>query len=384
MRVNGCGLLSAGPSSSCRLKLRWRRFVSATNEAMTVDLKGNGLDEFVLEFDNDVGVIDLDADEGTQQVEKNRENWIRALQQVLNECRDMVVFAKRINRISSVLKILTSLETQLNEPGNLINGVRLATVIPKSLTWPIPFFTQLQQGAPVQQRNTFVSSLSDYLRGQNCSPETRLKPIINGLLFTSNAQQLILTRAVTHLDIMASLEWLSAKAAVLTNTRVKEEVQQLKIIFTAPTRAAGWLVSADRNWLLSIKRHTGYRNVTGGFEVSDSDLNKFTIYLNGKVRALVPSTPNMRVVLQAFMNFAELPDIVLNDLNKLGNDLESKPLGGAVGLQARPEWCITMPPGGPSHLPAEGMTCFIVESDVGRISLVVCVSISVHSSFNCS
>ncbi|KAJ3069952.1 hypothetical protein HDU99_002797, partial [Rhizoclosmatium hyalinum] len=119
LRVSGWGLLKNDDDGNVHLRLRWRRFVN--------DVEGEagarGLDQFVLDLpDEDV-------------VDESVTKWLQVLQNVLNDCLDMVVFAKRLHSITSVMAVLKPIETQLNKAENRINGEPVMKVIPRSLSW---------------------------------------------------------------------------------------------------------------------------------------------------------------------------------------------------------------------------------------------------------
>ncbi|KAJ3228198.1 Mediator of RNA polymerase II transcription subunit 14 [Chytriomyces hyalinus] len=396
LRIAGCPLLSkgSGDQDSCLLRLRWRRFVPQAAQQH----KSSTLDQFHVEIvDNEV--VDVDAmDEGFGQA-NDCKVWVRLMEQVLNECLDMVIFAKRIKAVSNVLCVLKELEGQLSLPEYTVDGNQVVTVTPKSLTWvrlvignlgidvylfsndtilihdaahgcadqtmdgnlvPIPFFTTTPPSAPLQQRTPFISSLSEYLKSKDLSEGTRLKLAGNGLLFTSNVMEPVLTRIALHMDIAASLDWFQYRSEQLfgeNQIRVKNDSLQFKLVFHSVVRTAGWLVSPDRSMLFSVKR--------SGERAPDAVMQRLCTYINYKLRLLTPATVNMRIILDAFLHITELPDLIINDLIKLGSELDMKHTD-----TARAEWCIVMPPGGPDYLPAAGRLSFLVDRDIGRVSAV--------------
>ncbi|KAJ3104935.1 Mediator of RNA polymerase II transcription subunit 14, partial [Physocladia obscura] len=209
LHVSGWGLLTDRFDGLSILTLRWKRFV-----ADKTNLEG-GLDCFVLEFG-----FERTEDDNNEA----RNIWISALQQLLNECLDMVVFAKRLNPISNLLKTVKTLEQSINSDEAGLDEKKMCQVTPKSLSWvrvmigssgidlylfsngaiglydayygcadstldhnllPIDAFTTSTIGL-----KTFISSLPEFLKLHNASSETRLKFLSHGLIFSANVQDL--------------------------------------------------------------------------------------------------------------------------------------------------------------------------------------------------
>ncbi|KAJ3385092.1 Mediator of RNA polymerase II transcription subunit 14 [Entophlyctis sp. JEL0112] len=388
LRIRGCRLLCEADDRPFLINLRWRRFAKLNSGGIVkVDEK---LDQFVLEAAPDEFTIDGGFNP-----------WVLNLQSLLNECLDMVVFAKRLNPISSILNFLKPFETALNKPENRIDEKNQCVVIPKSLTWvrivigaraidfyvfsnnvigmfdaffgcadgsldssllAIPSFTT--PASPTGK--TFVGSLPELLRSHQVSSESRLKTFPHGLLFSANLGSIIIPQVLKHVDAILVLHWLQNEVLKIKTITVKPHPPDMKILLQTSGRVAGWMYAPEVGWKFSMRNQP----ITSS---NTQQLERQIIAFTSKFKSATGETwVNVRAVMKAFISFCDLPEFVLSELTKvLAEESRTDPI---TENQARVEWCIVMPKPQqsdvPDYLPSPGSLCFHMDRASGQLSFV--------------
>ncbi|KAJ3030581.1 UNVERIFIED_CONTAM: Mediator of RNA polymerase II transcription subunit 14 [Siphonaria sp. JEL0065] len=403
LRVVAWGLWKKDGDGSVLLRVRWRRFVpddglTAAGPASKNETgKARGLDQFVLESVSEDGFVEVLQDE-------EKKGWIGKLQGVLNDCLDMVVFAKRLHPISTVLKIITETEQRLNSTAE--GSEPEIKVQTRSLTWtrvlqgthgldfylfsngtmiiydaaaggadgivdpklmPIPKFSK----TPGRLPTSLLERFNEILKNITTRPsEIQLKELPHGLLFSQNLVDLVVPIFLRHLDAPSTIAWLYRRVSEkMPNFSTTAKVPELNIVFKNATRTGGWAL-LDSKWAFKAQ------------SAQTGDLTEKVLgYLKVKFVQASALAVNLREVMLAHMHFLEFPDLVLNEFFRIGNEEARKEIlvktaAGEEKLVPNPvrlAWCLVMPNNPPTtlaHLPKPGEIAFFVDNAVGRISMV--------------
>ncbi|KAI9336709.1 hypothetical protein BDR26DRAFT_1008716 [Obelidium mucronatum] len=384
MRVEAWGILKFDGNGSSLLRLRWRRFVTdlvASKNPENEGGKAKGLDQFILESVCENGELEENVDEA-------KAAWIMKLQSLLNDCLDMVVFAKHLHPVSSLMKRLLEVEAISNSVENRVNGEQDVKVVAKSLSWirfiqgvygldfylftndtmivydasaggpdgifdpalkPIPNFSRSTQALP-NAKAPLLEKLPEYLKSSSQPSEIKLKELPRGILFGLNAQDSILPIILKYVD---------AWAANSTTMSFLVDESTLKIHCKRSDNLcnSGWMWNGS--WLFGVQS-----TQPGQAEI----MEQLAKYLRAKFSSVQALTRNIRPPMLSYLNFMHLPDTVLSDFNRFCAEETRKD-----GVSTRATWCLVMPTNPPTklaHLPKPGELAFFVDFSISRISLV--------------